>query len=391
MEFETDREIDLLLRKVAQPETVVSERFGAHIDADEISLFAETALTNKARTRIVNHLADCAKCRKILSNVIVLNAEDSSEIVHTKETQSEIKENAIPWYRKLFAFPNLAYTMGGLTVLLGGMIAFIAFQGINETANAPSIAQMEKTTIERSRGAGGADSDGESVTVETYSAPSANSAANSALAVSNAATATANAASVANNAPKSSANAVAETAGSGANRKDVENKKAAEQQAEESAKTAQSAPTENQISTDSIVALPSQENYSISRNQSTITPDSRNVQRQSNELPMSARRNQSITTQSLPQAAAPPKVEDAGRPRSADDSRKSEIEKAIGGKKFVRRDGAWYDSSYNQQKPTNIRRNSEDYKKLDSGLRSIADNLGGVVVVVWKGKAYRIE
>jgi hypothetical protein len=39
---------------------------------------------------------------------------------------------------------------------------------------------------------------------------------------------------------------------------------------------------------------------------------------------------------------------------------------------------------------TLVRRGSHEFKKLDSGLRSIANELYGTVVIVWKGKAYRI-
>jgi hypothetical protein len=34
-----------------------------------------------------------------------------------------------------------------------------------------------------------------------------------------------------------------------------------------------------------------------------------------------------------------------------------------------------------------VARGSEDFEKLDSGLRSIAQQFSGPVVVVWKGKA----
>ena len=67
------------------------------------------------------------------------------------------------------------------------------------------------------------------------------------------------------------------------------------------------------------------------------------------------------------------------------------VTRSAGGKSFNNRQGAWYDTAYHGQTTTNISRGSEEYKKLDGGLRSIAQNLGGVVVVVWKGKAYRIQ
>jgi len=63
----------------------------------------------------------------------------------------------------------------------------------------------------------------------------------------------------------------------------------------------------------------------------------------------------------------------------------------VGGKDFQFRNGAWYDTAYRGQGTTNVRRGSDNYKKLDSSLRSIAESLDGVVVTVWGGKAYRIQ
>lgn len=67
------------------------------------------------------------------------------------------------------------------------------------------------------------------------------------------------------------------------------------------------------------------------------------------------------------------------------------VGKQIGGKSFNRQDGVWYDSAYSGQATTDVRRGSNEYKKLDPGLRSIAESLSGTVVVVWKSSAYRIQ
>ena len=65
--------------------------------------------------------------------------------------------------------------------------------------------------------------------------------------------------------------------------------------------------------------------------------------------------------------------------------------RTAGGKTFENRDGAWYDSAYHGQATTNVRRGTDAYKKLDGGLRSVAESIGGTVVVVWKEKVYRIQ
>jgi len=65
--------------------------------------------------------------------------------------------------------------------------------------------------------------------------------------------------------------------------------------------------------------------------------------------------------------------------------------KRVAGKAFEFRQGVWYDTSYSGQKTTNVRRGSEQYKKLDASLRSTAESLGATSVIVWKGKAYRFN
>lgn len=389
MEYEFDKEIDSLLRQ-AQRETYVSPASNAHLDADEISLFAENALMNKARTRATEHLADCSKCRKILSNVIALNAEEPSENLHTAEPALIVTESAVPWYRKLFAFPQLAYTMGGLTVLLAGMIGYVTLQSYNESRST-SIAQMERS-IERPRGTTGAGSEGDSMTVETYSANSANKfavSANSSVSIANAAS---NSAAAKPEAPVLTANS---NSGS-LSRKDepsavqpapapvTENNSAERERNSES----KSVDDKANYSADAVTSAGSQSvnsQNSVSRNQ-TIMPDSRGVElRRTQNLPMVTQAPRSV-------AQATPQLEEADAPKEIS-KKKAEAEKAksVGGKSFIYKDNAWYDKAYKQQKTTNVSRNSDEYKKLDSGLRSVADNLGGTVVIVWNGKAYRIQ
>jgi hypothetical protein len=64
---------------------------------------------------------------------------------------------------------------------------------------------------------------------------------------------------------------------------------------------------------------------------------------------------------------------------------------SVGGKTFKRENNVWYDSAYRGQATTNVTRGTNEYKKLDAGLRGITENLGGTIVVVWKQRAYRIQ
>jgi hypothetical protein len=73
MEFEFDKEMDALLRKAAKS-GLAETAADSHLDADEISMFAENAMPDAARSQAISHMADCGRCRTILSNVAVLNA-----------------------------------------------------------------------------------------------------------------------------------------------------------------------------------------------------------------------------------------------------------------------------------------------------------------------------
>ena len=91
--------------------------------------------------------------------------------------------------------------------------------------------------------------------------------------------------------------------------------------------------------------------------------------------------------------ASPPAAKTVGPLQSnqTNNNYQMSVTRVVGGKTFANRDGAWYDSAYSGKATTNIRRGTNEYKKLDSGLRNIADTLGGTVVVMWKAKAYRIQ
>jgi hypothetical protein len=65
--------------------------------------------------------------------------------------------------------------------------------------------------------------------------------------------------------------------------------------------------------------------------------------------------------------------------------------RTAGGKKFEFRNGIWYDTAYTGQGKKDVKRGTDKFLRLDAGLRSIADQIGGTVVVVWNGQAYKIK
>ena len=143
MEFEFDKEMDSLLRQAAKGEDLfaIENSPTEHIDADEISMFAENALPEKAKPRVMEHLADCDKCRTILSNVIVLNSEDektSATIAPAQEVKAEtvVASSELTWYQKLFATRNLAFGMGALALIFAVGIGFVVIQNLSNSNSA---------------------------------------------------------------------------------------------------------------------------------------------------------------------------------------------------------------------------------------------------------------
>jgi hypothetical protein len=69
--------------------------------------------------------------------------------------------------------------------------------------------------------------------------------------------------------------------------------------------------------------------------------------------------------------------------------------RTVAGRKFRREGDSWIDTAYNSSRATTVvRRNSEQYRALvadEPEIARIANSLGGEVVVVWKGRAYKIK
>ena len=92
------------------------------------------------------------------------------------------------------------------------------------------------------------------------------------------------------------------------------------------------------------------------------------------------------------QVAGAPAVETQGNPAHPAATNRNATARNVGGKTFQNLDGVWRDNAYSGQTTVMVTRGSDEYKKLDGGLRSIADSFRGeTVIIVWQGKAYRIR
>ena len=377
-----DKEIDVLLRQVAQGETAfenskfkIQNSKSLHLDADEISLFAENALPKKLHENAVAHFADCDRCRKILSDLISQNP--AGEVVSAK--QAEVFVSVIPWYRKLFAFPNLAYTLGVLVLVFSGLVAFTVLQSVDNSKNS-EVSQVS----ERPLGGQGMSSDGDSVTVEKQSsgAMMSNSMSN-ASSMSNSAAASSSNSMMSNASPKSAtrtSNTSSASNTSVANKSGVSANESLKDEPRSDDEIIQRAVTELPLNGRMVKNLPErkQEQDKKADNNDAATTDAAK-----SPAPQTKPEQLAVTGNRM--------TADAPSAKARKESRENAQTTNAGGKTFQRQNNIWIDSAYKGQPTTDITRGTKEYKKLDSGLRGIAENLGGAVIIVWKDKAYRIQ
>lgn len=361
MEFNFDKEIDAFLRNEARNVKVVSNENIAHLDADEISAFAENTLPNKARIRATKHLANCDNCRISLANMIALNSEFPDE-TPAKVVEREIVATPVPWYRKIFAAPNLAYSLGALLLVFSGLIAFVAVQNFTSSNELSQINEQQFNT-------------------NSAAATNMNSAESDAFANANTADMSFNSNMDTANAPENS------LTDSNMNLPKQAESQPAPAKRTESAEVSESAAENNK---NSDAAPPAAQTGNFADSGATLSKPAPRKENISEPEEKTDAEKEKSDEQKLPVMSR--KSVDLKRAEESAKEKRANIEKtSVGGKNFKRENNAWIDVDYQNQKTTKITRGTEEYKKLDKDLRVIVENLGGIVIIVWKEKAYRIQ
>ncbi len=366
MELEFDKEIDAILRRSRETRGALGgdNPPSKHLDADIIAAFAENALPEKTKLLNMKHFADCDRCRKQLSQTITMNAEATS----TSVVSAPVADTAIPWYQSLFKAPSIAPAMGALVLAFSGVLGYFILQNYNDSKNA-TVTQVAEQEPPR----GG-----------PYFGGDAGMAANL-----NALSVMANTANVSNKmaaSPESRANAAANSAAkenATANTVSVDRSDrnfALDGVMAEAAKPVAASPTNTVESKDDF-----DEQKSDTKKLKQVK-DLELLKRDQTEL--RGRDAQPPAAKMSPMHSGPRQNQLNQANNSVFDMA---VSRTVGGKTFDSRNGVWYDSAYRGQATVNHRRGTDEYEKLDKGLRNIADTLGGTIVVVWKEKAYRIQ
>ena len=447
MKRETNNnEIDLLLRRLGRrenggaseaPRAIDSE----HLDADELSSYAQNALPAAARARYTAHLAECSACRKLVTQLsLTLGAVTTAERTSAVPASGGLQT----FLAKLFSPMVLRYAAPALGVVLVMVIGFIALRQ-RSTSSSSLVAKLDEkrevtapatgaetkanSSIEKdNRDTGKQDERNLADSAsgkQTESKPAATPAAESSgtappPAAKEAApvvaqrqvqelpepqsTATANLTpGVEQKKPDETAGRKAETVTVNARNTEVKD------QANEPVKTA--GRTDNFVNEDRIA---------ISREAAKRSTAGKNVEPDKNKVAAPAAGVASVGSRSelaRSRAAGAAKNERAAdrdkraadeenrpaeetkraekkRVESEDDEVETET-RTVAGRRFHKQRGVWIDNAYDSSKDaTTVSRNSEQFRALvadEPAIRTIAEQLDGEILVVWKGRTYRIR
>lgn len=406
-----DKDMDVLIRRYAQgaaPGTPME-----HPDADELNSFAEGSLPAAARQKYLSHFADCDDCRKLVSQLAITARAGSEAQIPASEAVAE------PWWRKLsvlFAPATMRYAAFAVVLLAVVGIAFLVWRPTAPQRNADMVAQNqpvaspadvlnqpenEDSKVARGYNDGAATPAAPQPTVTAAEAPKPADSSSTAmspppppptketdaLAAKAPAPLTAGAARV-DDAPRP------ESSPSYAPAPPAEKLGVLDRErAQQNANVGPGGPRRNET-------YDKYRNMDRSRSGDLAKERDENQNRAANQAPAPAKkqddsgRAQSSTGVAEVRGGARQESKDEAR-KSGEDRERSEEEaqtRSVAGRKFTRQGNVWIDSRFKSSMSVRtVKRGSDDFDELDSGLRSIANQLGGEIVVVWKGKAYRIK
>ena len=401
-----DSEMDVLLRRLARARSDASGM--EHLDADELSAFAEGALPAAARSRYVSHLADCDDCRRVVAELAANSG--GVEPMGMPASQPASTES---WWQKVgtfFAPARLRYVAFAAVLVAVAGIGFAVWRQSHErpTDFAARSAQTRNeetaTASQPQREVANGANPQQSPAIAKAIAPTTQ-----APVLDQKQPETTNGSPPS---PPKPADALArnETASSS-----TATGRAAEPPASNAAPSyAPPPPVETERSD---LRAREQQNLGVlhgpQRGESAEKYKSIDDRSRGAELAKTRDEDRPRTGSDQPVAKEESKDEGGARKRSetrtATLANRSEMRqetqksdkagppeeadtRSVGGRKFKRQGNVWVDVKLKSSMSiTTISRGSDDFEKLDSGLRSISQQFSGPVLVVWKGKAYRIQ
>lgn len=391
--------VDLLLRSLARGLDKSSSQSGSargdgndsfsdHLDADELNSYVEGVVPAAARARYTEHLVDCAVCR----GIVVGLTQASGAATHYEA--SELK-SGLGFFEKLgalFSPAVLRFAIPALVLTAAIGISFLALRqprrpelvARNEPVDATtSVAPPKQTDLaprQSSNQTPPATQKGDNLPANTDSSKE-DSPKNEKTAGD------AGTGIVADQRAASEAAKDADKAGAVAGLSEVRPSYAPEPKA--------AAPPPAKAASSDVGAFGLAKEQPVNREERERQRDDITRSQPSDEHGP----NRSAVPRTGGLATQRTEVVTARRagPSSSDKKNKgAEVEsRSVSGRRFIREGDAWVDTAYESPRATvKVVRGSEQFRALvadEPGLGTIAQQLDGVIIVVWKNRAYRIQ
>jgi hypothetical protein len=379
MKRETNKEMDLLLRRVGrgpQASAFQDDGHAEHLDADELSSYAENALPAAARARYTEHLAECTRCRELivrLSSSVGVVAAESSNIA----APSGLRK----FLASLFSPMVLRYAVPALGLVIVAVIGLVVSRqqpGNTEVAMQAPKPETPASAPPQSAGVGKADDSLDTSRKEPEASKGVPRADTSSEATAAApepqptpqglfAIPPLNTQTKTNEQPLAKEEAAA-AAKPSAVADDAQRKSDADQEKKVTVAANEPPPPKQQAAVE------------VAKGEAQTT------------APMAGSSAKIAELHTLT-----PGARAARRRDSADekDKNKSAETRTVSGRRFRKEDDVWIDTAYDSSRSTTtVTRGSEQYRALiadEPAIKNIAEQLDGDVIVVWKGRPYRIQ
>src|SRR5687768_2326507 len=138
MKHETNNEMDLLLRRLSRRQDA-SMSDADHLDADELSAYAENALPGAVRARYTEHLAECSQCRKL-----VVQLSSAGGFAPVAETAKGLQPSGLRDFLASLLSPMvLRYAVPALGLVVVAAIGFFVLRQRAPSADFVSQVQQQ--------------------------------------------------------------------------------------------------------------------------------------------------------------------------------------------------------------------------------------------------------
>lgn len=391
MKQETNNEMDLLLRRLGRrPETSVSAGNGDvdHLDADELSAYAENVLPAATRARYTMHLAECARCREL-----VVQLSSSAGVVPVAEVVKPSAPSALSRFLASFFSPMvLRYAVPALGLILVAALGLFVLRP--KQRGDASIAQRTEAPTSTSITASTPDPNSDQAARAYIDQPKQEAAAKPAQS-----------SGPTGNQPATAAPAAPVVGGQVADTSRDSLAKKEEQQPSANEAPAPPAPKPTPASDEGKRPVDAEARREAPSVQVTAEPsrektaDVAAAKVEDRKTASQVAKTRSDADRIQPFGAASAGIAGRSTAQNKDDAEKDKNEagetRTIAGRHFRKKDNVWIDTAYDSSKSvTTYTRGSEAYRSLtadEPAIKTIAEKLDGEVIVVWKGRQYRIK